>query len=250
MATGVLAALPERFDAGTTVKYATTHADYPSSGGWALTLQASGAGLISVAGIPSGDAFDITIPASTTATVSVADAATTAGSKTLAKAASSFITAGVRAGDLVTGPGIPRGAYVDGNYPIAALSLTMSEAAETTASTLALKFIFPAGTYAWKEIASKAGEVFVADKGTVNIDPEIGGVPKEERWLALVNDVIEGRISSDAAAYQIGDRAKTFVRIEQWIAFARELEAVVRQRRTPGKLSMARVMFTGAGAEP
>lgn len=245
-----LTALPDSFDAGTTVKYTRSHASYPASGGWALALKLSGGAFLSVAGVPSGDAFVITIPATATATVSVADAATTAASKTLAKGAGSFITDGVRAGDLVTGPGIPRGAYVDGNYPIAALSLTLSEASEATGSSLAVNFAFPPGTYVWKEVASKAGEVFVADKGTVNIESEIGGIPEAQRRLALVNDVIDGRITSDAAAYQIGDRAKTFVRIEQWIAYGHELEARIRQQRTPGKLSMARAAFTGAGAEP
>jgi hypothetical protein len=250
-----LTALPDRFNAGTTVKYTRTHGDYPASQGWSLSLYLNGAASLTILGSPNGNAFNVTVPAAQTATVSVADASTTAGSKTLGKGAGSFVTDGVRAGDLVSGPGIPSGAYVDGNFPIGATSLTLSEAATATASGLAVKFRFPDGVYSWEERASKAGEVFVADEGTVNVDPDIAGAPAgafqtwEERMLPLVNDIIEGRITSDMESYQIADRAKTAVRMRDWMAFRGFLKAAISGQANPGKLTMVRAAFTGAGAE-
>lgn len=250
MAAPQLTALPARFDAGTTVKYTRTLADYPAGAGWALTLRLSGPAAFTASGTPNVNAFDITIPAVQTITVtSVTDAATTAGSKTLTKADGSFVTAGVRAGDLVSGPGIPRGTYVDGDYPIAATSLTLSEAATATATGLAVKFRFPDGVYNWKEIVTLSGEVYTAASGTVMVDPAEPGQTWEARMLPIVEDVLEGKITTDTASYQIADRAKTALGLDSMLAFRGYLRAAINAQQTPGKLTMVRAAFTGAGAE-
>ena len=250
MAAPLLSALPARFDAGTTVKYKRAHTDYPASAGWALTLTVSGAAVFSVTGSADGNAWNVTIPATQTATVtSVTDAATTAASKALSKAAGSFITAGVRGGDLATGPGIPRGAYVDPDYAIVALSLTLSEAATATASALAVKFRFPDGVYAWKELVTLAGEVYVAASGTVIIAPAVAGQSWEARMLPIVEDILEGKIATDTASYQIADRAKTALGLESMLAFRGYLQAALRGQGNPGQLTMVRASFTGASAE-
>jgi len=249
-----LTALPARFDAGTTVKYTRTLADFPANGGWSLALYISGAAYFTVAGSASGASFDFTIAATKTATVAITTGATTSGSKTVSRSAGSFTTDGVLPGYLVHGTGIPSGAYVKSVE--SATSLTISEAAEATGTALALTFRFPPGAYSWQERATHATEgVKTAASGQVLIDPDpvnapAGALqPKEEQWLALVEDVIEGRISSDAAAYQIGERAKTFNRLQDWIDFRSHLKAVIAQRRTAGKFRTARVAFTGVGAE-
>ena len=249
MAAPLLSALPARFDAGTTVKYLRTHGAYPASL-WALAVQVSGAAQFTVAGVPNGDAWDVTIPATQTATVtSVTDASTTAASKVLGQAAGNFVTDGVRGGDLVTGPGIPRGAYVDPDYPIAATTLTLSEAATATGTGLAVKFRFPDGVYAWKELVTLAGEVYVAASGTVIIAPAVAGQSWEARMLPIVEDILEGKIATDTASYQIADRAKTALGLESMLAFRGYLQAALRGQGNPGQLTMVRASFTGASAE-
>jgi hypothetical protein len=253
MALATLSALPDRFNAGTTVKYSRTFADYPASDGWTLALHISGGAYFSIAATVSGTTFAVTIPASKTATVSVTNGATTAAAKIVTRASGDFVVDGVLAGYLVSGPGIASGAYV--KTVDSATQVTLSEAAEATGSSLALKFRFPDGIYAWEERASKAGEVAPADKGTVNIDPDISSAPAgalqswEERMLPLVDDILQGRITSDMESYQIADRAKTAVRMRDWLDFRSYLKRVIAQRRTPGKLLVMRATFTGAGAE-
>ena len=246
-----LTALPDRFNAGTTVKYTRTLGDYPASQGWSLALYLAGAASFSVAGSPNANAFDVTITAAKTATVTIASLTVTAAG-VVTRAAGDFTADGVLTGYLVSGPGIPSGAYV--KSVDSATQLTLSEPC-TAGAALSLKFRFPDGVYRWRERVSKAGEVFDADEGTLNVDPDIANAPagalqpKEEIWLALVDDVIEGRISGDAAAYQIGDRAKTFVNMRDWITFRGQLKATIAARSNPGTLTMVRAAFTGAGAE-
>ena len=253
MATATLSALPDRFNAGTTVKYERTFADYPANDGWTMALHLSGGAYFSTAATASGAAFKVTIAASKTATVAVTGCATTAASKIVTRVSGDFAADGVLPGYLVSGPGIPSGAYV--KTVDSATQATLSEPADATGSSLSLKFRFPDGVYRWEERVSKAGEVFPADEGTASIDPDISAAPAgslqswEERMLPLVEDILEGRITSDMESYQIADRAKTAVRVSDWISFRSYLKRVVAQRRTPGKLLVMRAIFTGAGAE-
>jgi len=59
---------PERFTAGTTVKATRTHASYPATDRWSLTLYMVGVSVITpLAGTPSGSGFDFTLSATVTA---------------------------------------------------------------------------------------------------------------------------------------------------------------------------------------
>jgi len=65
---GELTALPPTFAAGTTVRYRRSHADYPASAGWALTLWLNGATSIAhVDAGTDGDVFTLELTATATA---------------------------------------------------------------------------------------------------------------------------------------------------------------------------------------
>lgn len=253
MAPAVLSALPTRFNAGTTVKYSRAHADYPANDSWTLALHLSGGASLSIAGSANGAGFDVTIPAAKTATVTVVNCSFSAAGRVITRSAGDFTADGVLPGYLVTGPGIPPGAYV--KSVDSATTLTISEPAEAAGSGLSLPFRFPEGIFRWEERVTKSGEVYAADAGTVSIDPDISGSPAgslqswEQRMLPLVEDIIEGRIGSDTESYQIADRAKTAVRMRDWLSFRSFLKAAVAQQRNPGRIGIVRTAFTGAGAE-
>lgn len=244
---------PAKFNAGETVKYTRQFTNYPVSGGWSLMLYIAGASSFSVSATPSGANFAVTIPAAKTATVSISTGTggTTINSPIVTRQAGDFVADGVMPGYLVHGKGISTGAYV--KTVDSATQVTLSEPATATGTALALAFRFPPGVYTWQERATLSGEAYIADSGTMVIDPDLAGVPAgaiqswEARMLPLVEDVIEGRIPADAAAYQIGDRAKTLVDMEDWIAFRRELLAKVASQSNPGKVQSMLATFTGAG---
>lgn len=62
-----LTALPARFAAGTTVKYRRSHADFPASAGWSLTLHLVGPAVKQWSAAADGAVFVFTLPAADTA---------------------------------------------------------------------------------------------------------------------------------------------------------------------------------------
>jgi hypothetical protein len=63
-----LTALPPTFAAGTTVRYRRSHADYPASAGWELTLHLNGEKSVAhIAAVADGDDFTFTLTATVTA---------------------------------------------------------------------------------------------------------------------------------------------------------------------------------------
>lgn len=246
MAAPNLTALPARFRAGNTVKYTRTHSDYPASAGWGLALHISGlAAAFTTTGSASGDAFLLTIAATKTATVNVANCTVTAAG-VVTRAAGNFTTDGVLPGYLVNGPGIPRGAYI--KTVDSATQVTLSEPC-TAGASLALAFRFPPGVYTWEERVTLAGEVYTADAGVVSVDPDIAGAPAgatqswEQEMLPLVQDCISGKVATDTASYQIADRAKTALNFRDMRDFLAHLQAAVRAQANPGVLEKAYPVF-------
>jgi hypothetical protein len=109
------------------------------------------------------------------------------------------------------------------------------------------------GTYAYQITATKAGARYTAEVGTLTIEPDIqastaGALQhQDERELAMLNQELLARAQSDHTEYTIGDRSlkrETLESLRQW---RNELRARIAQRRR-GKLGMAAVHFTKAGA--
>lgn len=246
-----LTVIPDRFSAGTTVSYSRRYSEFPAGQGWALTLYLAGGANLSVAGGASGDAFAVVLAAGKTATVPI-DCDFTAGSRTLTRAAGDFLADGILAGYLVSGLGIPSNAYV---VQVAADQVILNDPTTAAGSGVSIPFRFPPGVYQWVERLANAGVVQVGDQGTVNIDPDPSGAPAgalqswEAQMLPLVEDILAGRVSSDMESYQIADRAKTAVRVRDWMAFRSYLKATIAQQRSPGKLLVGRAVFSGVSAE-
>lgn len=94
-----LTSIPERFAAGTTVKYRRSPGDYPASDGWSLSLYLNGAiSQTYVAAVVNGE-FEFTLPATATLPAP-STAAITAGSYRWTETASK---AGVGVFDYATG---------------------------------------------------------------------------------------------------------------------------------------------------
>lgn len=245
-------ALPVGFGAGTTVQYTKSYTDYSTPNGWSAALLLTGACSLTVAGTPSGASYIYTLPAATTATVAVAAATLTQGARTITRSSGNWGTDGVQPGYKVYGPGVPWGAYVESLD--SASQITISEAASTT-GMVALKLLFPPGTYQWWERVYKGGEVYVADSGRVEVAADLNGAPAgsqqawADRMLPLVEDIIAGRIGADTESYAIANRSKVATRMETWLKFRDYLRAQVAEARYPGRIRTARATFTGTEAE-
>ncbi len=106
------------------------------------------------------------------------------------------------------------------------------------ASTAKLK----AGTYQWKELATKAGEVRIADSGTVNVLFNIAAAGAgdaqswEEATLAVVEDVLANRITADTQAYSIAGRAVTKIPVKELLELRVTLKRAVQAQKNPGVL--------------
>lgn len=61
-----LTSIPDRFSAGSTVKYVRSFAAYPTSDGWALTLYLAGKSSLSVAAVVANNQFEFTLTAAQT----------------------------------------------------------------------------------------------------------------------------------------------------------------------------------------
>lgn len=122
----------------------------------------------------------------------------------------------------------------------------------TAAATAPLK----AGTYQWREIASKDGEKHVADRGSVevlaNIESALAGDLQSaaEKELALVDAAILALTEGKVASYQIAGRAVVYNDLEKLHRRQAQLQAQVWRERNPGKFGpTVRAAFTGAAAE-
>ena len=100
---------------------------------------------------------------------------------------------------------------------------------------------FKPGVYQWRERVAKAGEVHEVGAGSVAIEKDIAtAVPGdmqswEEKQLAVVEDAIAGRLSSDMQSYQIAGRAVTKIPMEELLKLRGQLARAVWQQKNPGK---------------
>ena len=249
----ILAALPSRFIAGTTVVYACNRGEFNPADGWSLTLYLAGQSTLSVLATTSGDGYLVTIPAASTATKTVAGCSWSAGGKVITRAAGDFTADGILPGYFVHHPSLPphtRILTID-----SATTATISEVALAAGASVALPFRFPEGVYTWQERLSKGAEVVTGDEGTLTIAPDIAGAPAgtyqsyEELLLQRVEDVLAGRVKDDTESYQIADRAKTLTRTTDLMAAYRSLKRTVQLQRNRGQLGVVRSAFTGVSAE-
>lgn len=137
-------AVPDRVNAGDTIKWTRTLSDYKPSDGWALSyILINAAGKITISASGSGDTFAVVVSAATSAA-------------------------------------------------------------------------WAAGTYDWREQASKAGEVFTVADGRIVVAPAFSGSTLDARtharkMLEAINAVLEGRATSAVGEYEIGGRRLKYI---------------------------------------
>lgn len=166
-----LSAIPDRFNAGETVKYTKSFADFPATGSWTAKLWLAGPSIVSggIAGTPNGAAFDFVVSAA------------------------------------VSGVLLP-------------------------------------GRYRWEERVTKAGETYVADEGTLVVDPNIESATTgslqdpNEKLLASVEAAIDALITGKVSEYQVAGRVVRYHDLDMLRKWRGELKRTIAANRSPGKL--------------
>ena len=110
-----------------------------------------------------------------------------------------------------------------------------------------------AGRYSWEARASKAGDVYVASSGTLEVFADIATANAgdfqtyAERALAALRARLLGRVTDDQQRIQIYGRSIDRIPFEQLRAYESDLMARVRGERSGGKLRNVHTRFTPAG---
>lgn len=163
-------AVPARVNAGDTVKWTRTLADYPASGGWALAYTLINAThKITFSASASGDDFLIAVGAAT-----------------------------------------------------------------TTA--------WAAGTYDWREQASKAGEIYTTGEGRIVVAPSFSASTLDNRThaaraLAAIEAVLEGRASSATLEYEISGRRLKYISFPELLALRDRYRAEVAKESAANSIA-------------
>lgn len=96
-----------------------------------------------------------------------------------------------------------------------------------------------AGTYRWREVATLAGESYVAASGILEVEANIAAAGAGdmltfyERQLVIVEAAIEGRLTDDMESYQIGTRSVSLIPIAELWKIHGSLEAKIAALRNP-----------------
>lgn len=95
------------------------------------------------------------------------------------------------------------------------------------------------GTYRWREIATKAGESYVAASGVLEVEDNIAAAGAGdmlsfyEQQLAVVRAAIAGQLADDMQSYQIGTRTVALLNHKELWALHSSLEAKIAAERNP-----------------
>lgn len=98
------------------------------------------------------------------------------------------------------------------------------------------------GRYAWNEVATKGSDRYVAASGVVSITPNLAVVgandmqSKEERWLAMVEAVLDNRMSADVQSYTIAGRQLVRMPVKELMSMRASLAATVELQKFPGRI--------------
>lgn len=99
-----------------------------------------------------------------------------------------------------------------------------------------------AGVYQWQVRVTSSSGVLTADRGQLTVRPNLATAlagdlqPWEERALAAVTKVIEGRIDADVQQFTIAGRLVEQIPVKELFAIRRRLKAALTRARHPGRL--------------
>lgn len=112
------------------------------------------------------------------------------------------------------------------------------------------------GTYVWRELASKAGENYIADSGTFVVSADVRTLGAgdaqsfEEKALALVEARLLARYSEDMETFAIAGRSVAQIPHDELLAIRDSLIERIRLRNAGSSFVRdVLVRFTGTGAE-
>jgi hypothetical protein len=95
----------------------------------------------------------------------------------------------------------------------------------------------PAGEYAWRALATKAGAVHPVASGRIRVLPNPATMAPgeqlthQERMLAAVDAVLAGRVTDDVEAFTIHGRSLTHIPFKELRAYRVVLADAVRRQR-------------------
>jgi hypothetical protein len=98
-----------------------------------------------------------------------------------------------------------------------------------------------AGRYEWIARVALAGEVYTVADGTLLVEPNLAlanagdRLSHDERMLAALEALAEGKVTADAESYSIGDRSIVKLPMEQVLRFIGIYRAKVWRARHPGQ---------------
>jgi hypothetical protein len=113
-----------------------------------------------------------------------------------------------------------------------------------------------AGNYTWRELATKAGETFVAASGAVTVEADIAAAQAgdflswAERTLPVVEAAIAWRLTGDVQSYSIAGRSMTKIPMAELLQLRATCQAAVQRGQHPGKFGpQVLAAFTGTQSE-
>jgi hypothetical protein len=117
---------------------------------------------------------------------------------------------------------------------------TSSGSAYVIVIAAAITTALAVGTYYWSARVNKAGETYTVARGVLTVDMVAGGVviTHNEKMLAAINAVLEGRVTADINQYTIGTRMVTKIPFKELLHFKGVYEAKVWRDRNPGKIGV------------
>lgn len=127
------------------------------------------------------------------------------------------------------------------------LTLAWGQQVTQNGSTSGFSIVVPttdtglaAGNYSWISYLTKAAERFAFEEGALIIRPDYAGATggslktHDEKVLAAIRAVIEGRVTADIENYQVFGRAVTKIPVADLIKFERIYTARVWLAAHPG----------------
>lgn len=101
-----------------------------------------------------------------------------------------------------------------------------------------------AGNWKWVAYVEKGTERFTIDQGVLYVEPNLqlatAGTQQShnEKMLAAIQSVLQGRATNDIESYQIAGRAVNKIPVEQLLKLENVYIAKVRRERNPGQFGV------------
>lgn len=102
--------------------------------------------------------------------------------------------------------------------------------------------MLPAGAYQWATVVKRDLERYTVREGALVVDPDVASAtdgalqPHAEKALAMIEAVLEGRLTADVQSYQLAGRLLTKIPILELKQLRREYRAELWRKRNRGRV--------------